>query len=156
MSATQAFRPPLPPNTLHLTATTFPHRRSKSLDQHTLNITNVAARPLHHEAVKRSVHPSNRASSTYQIVNKPPDRAFGEVARTKLGGETRVQDKANEWWDRGEYWNRDSNIRRWNFQEVRRHASEGAHDVHRHEQKNHEVLTTLECPSNSTSFKDTV
>eukprot|EP00391_Amoebophrya_sp_Ameob2_P011610 CAMPEP_0178994722 /NCGR_PEP_ID=MMETSP0795-20121207/7427_1 /TAXON_ID=88552 /ORGANISM="Amoebophrya sp., Strain Ameob2" /LENGTH=225 /DNA_ID=CAMNT_0020686945 /DNA_START=229 /DNA_END=906 /DNA_ORIENTATION=+ len=125
---------------VHLLGTTFRRRRAKSLDQHTLTIENVPTRPLHGVPDKVNAHPARPPSTTYKVINQPPDRVYGQVERTKTGGESLVQDQYMTWWDRGEFWNRDSNIQRWNFQEVRRKAAQGAHDVHRYDQINHERL----------------
>jgi len=130
------------PGEIHQTATTFRKRREKTKreNQHTLNIENVACRTFMELPPTICVHPPNKPTTTYKITNAPPDRKFCEVERTRFHGEALVHDKFNEWWERGEYWNRDSNIKRWNFQEIRRNAAQGAHDIHRHEQVNHETL----------------
>ncbi|CAD7966101.1 unnamed protein product [Amoebophrya sp. A120] len=181
------------PNQIHLTSTTFRTRRSKSLDQQTLLIENVPGRAPRDVPDRATVHPPRKPSTTYQVINAPPDRVYGQVSRTKFGGEATTQDANQTWWERGEHWNRDSNIKRWNFQEVRRNAAQvkiccsdendflmlctcragkmifparldegtkilvgfssivsffsirnirmqGSHDVHRHEQINHERL----------------
>ncbi|CAD7974547.1 unnamed protein product [Amoebophrya sp. A25] len=123
------------PGITHLTSTTYRTRRGKSVDQHTLRIENVPARAPRDVPDRVSVHPGRRPSSTYMV-------STGEVVRTKFGGEATVQDAVQTWWECGEHWNRDSNIKRWTFQETRRNAAQSAHDVHRHEQVNHERLAS--------------
>lgn len=135
------------PGQVELTSTTFRKRRAKSIGQHTLNTTNVSQRSLHSirhigkdEPPRKCVHPPNPPSTTYKINNSPPDRVYLTVQRTPYGGETLVPDEYNDWWEKGEYWNRDSNIRVRPYAQIQRCAAQGAHDVHRHDQINHERL----------------
>lgn len=62
-----------------------------------------------------------------------PSRLWGTIKESPLGGEIR-KDAEPEMWTSGDYWNVDSNIRKWGEHEVKRNASSGAHDVHRHDQ----------------------
>jgi len=65
---------------------------------------------------------------------KTPTRLWGTVKPVRgLGGEVR-EDGVADFWSTGEYWNVDSNIRKWGEHEVRRNAASAAHDVHRHDQ----------------------
>lgn len=128
------------PGQIHLTGTTFRTRRQKSVDQQTLRIENVPGRAPRDKPAPETVHPPGKKSTPYKVNNPPPNRVYGEVVRTKYGGEQSVQDQFQTWWERGEHWNRDSNIRRWTFQETRRNAAHAAHDVHRHDQVNGEKL----------------
>lgn len=68
-----------------------------------------------------------------------PSRVWGTIKPNKLGGEERV-DSTPDNWQSGEFWNVDSNIRRWGQHEVRRNASSAAHDVMRHDQIGRVVL----------------
>lgn len=115
-------------------------RRQKAFGQHTLDLSNVSCRSLHSVPPRKSVHPPNKPSTTYKITNPPPDRVYCTVKRTPYGGETLVPDPFNEWWDTGEHYNRESNIRALSFAECRRKAAQAAHDVHRCDQINHERL----------------
>merc|ERR1719221_1110905 len=49
-------------------------------------------------------------------------------------------DETPEMWLSGDFWNRDSNIRRWGEHEIRRNLAASNHDVHRHDQKMRMVL----------------
>lgn len=60
-------------------------------------------------------------------------RLWGNTIPTPYGGEATV-DNVPEYWEKGEYWNRDSNIRIWGPHEIRRRWANGAHDIHRHDQ----------------------
>ncbi|CAE8678032.1 unnamed protein product [Polarella glacialis] len=70
---------------------------------------------------------------------KGPTRLWGTVKPTKYGGVERVDGVSTQWLA-GEYWNVDSNIRRWGLHEVRRNAAAASHDVHRHDQITRIVL----------------
>jgi len=71
--------------------------------------------------------------------SKQPSRLWGTATATRFGGEARPEGEAQTW-TQGELWNIDSNIRKWGEHEVRRNASSGAHDVHRHDQIQRVVL----------------
>lgn len=64
---------------------------------------------------------------------KAPSRLWGTASATRFGGEQRPDSEACTW-TQGDLWNIDSNIKKWGEHEVRRNASSGAHDVHRHDQ----------------------
>jgi len=68
-----------------------------------------------------------------------PGRLWGTATLTKYGGEQRPDCEAQTW-TQGDLWNIDSNIKKWGEHEVRRNASSGAHDVHRHDQIQRVVL----------------
>lgn len=68
-----------------------------------------------------------------------PTRLWGEVKATKYGGEERVDGVAHQWLV-GDYWNVNSNIRKWTLHEVKRNAAAASHDVHRHDQITRIVL----------------
>jgi len=70
---------------------------------------------------------------------KPPARLWGQTKATKYGGIERVDSVPHQWLS-GEYWNVDSNIRKWGLHEVRRNAAAASHDVHRHDQITRIVL----------------
>mmetsp|Transcript_130063 Transcript_130063/g.277809 ORF Transcript_130063/g.277809 Transcript_130063/m.277809 type:complete len:321 (-) Transcript_130063:43-1005(-) len=70
---------------------------------------------------------------------KKPTRLWGGVKPTRYGGEMRVEE-TSEHWTSGEYWNVDSNIRRWGEHEIKRNAACANHDLHRHDQKMRMVL----------------
>lgn len=70
---------------------------------------------------------------------KGPTRLWGATRNTKYGGEERI-DGTSEMWLSGEYWNVDSNIRKWGEHEMRRNAAAANHDVHRHDQIKRIVL----------------
>eukprot|EP00928_Gymnodinium_smaydae_P069989 TRINITY_DN53947_c0_g1_i1.p1 TRINITY_DN53947_c0_g1~~TRINITY_DN53947_c0_g1_i1.p1 ORF type:complete len:446 (-),score=63.80 TRINITY_DN53947_c0_g1_i1:41-1285(-) len=63
----------------------------------------------------------------------------GREPKLKLGGEVRL-DKQPDLWTSGEYWNVDSNIRKWGEHEIRRNMAAANHDVHRHDQIQRVVL----------------
>mmetsp|Transcript_38188 Transcript_38188/g.122800 ORF Transcript_38188/g.122800 Transcript_38188/m.122800 type:complete len:349 (-) Transcript_38188:45-1091(-) len=73
---------------------------------------------------------------------KGPTRLWGTTTKTKLGGEERL-DGAPDHWEKGEFWNVDSNIKIWGEHEVKRNASSSAHDVHRHDQITRTLLEPL-------------
>lgn len=70
--------------------------------------------------------------------SKSPTRLWGTTKGTRWKGEER-QDGA-EHWLQGEFWNRDSNIKKWSEHEVRRNAASANHDTHRHDQITRTVL----------------
>lgn len=71
--------------------------------------------------------------------SKSPTRLWGTTKATKYGGEERLDGEPDLWLN-GEYWNIDSNIRKWGLHEVRRNAAAASHDVHRHDQIHRMVL----------------
>lgn len=70
---------------------------------------------------------------------KGPTRLWGETKSTKYGGLERHESCGHQWLQ-GEYWNVDSNIRKWGLHEVKRNAAAANHDVHRHDQYERFVL----------------
>jgi len=71
--------------------------------------------------------------------SKVPSRLWGEVKASRFGGIERV-DEVPHLWTCGDYWNVDSNIRKWGTHEARRNAANASHDVHRHDQIRRLVL----------------
>lgn len=65
--------------------------------------------------------------------DKKATRLWGTTKATLFGGEERCEG-GPDFWLRGEYWNVDSNIRRWGEHEIRRNAAAASHDLHRHDQ----------------------
>lgn len=71
--------------------------------------------------------------------SKLPTRLWGSTTETKFGG-VEVLDGQKEAWISGEFWNVDSNIRKWGLHEVKRNAASANHDVHRNDQVTRIVL----------------
>jgi hypothetical protein len=71
---------------------------------------------------------------------KSTTRLWGSTVKTKWSGEERP-DQSPDNWLQGEYWNVDSNIKKWNTHEVKRNAASANHDVHRHDQIKRIVLS---------------
>eukprot|EP00933_Yihiella_yeosuensis_P057182 TRINITY_DN5681_c0_g1_i1.p1 TRINITY_DN5681_c0_g1~~TRINITY_DN5681_c0_g1_i1.p1 ORF type:complete len:322 (-),score=41.43 TRINITY_DN5681_c0_g1_i1:819-1784(-) len=70
---------------------------------------------------------------------KGPTRLWGVAKKTVMGGEER-QDACAHQWTEGEYYNVDSNIRKWGLHQIKRNAAAQNHDVHRHDQIQRIVL----------------
>eukprot|EP00927_Polykrikos_kofoidii_P077257 TRINITY_DN74215_c0_g1_i1.p1 TRINITY_DN74215_c0_g1~~TRINITY_DN74215_c0_g1_i1.p1 ORF type:complete len:329 (-),score=32.44 TRINITY_DN74215_c0_g1_i1:109-1095(-) len=80
---------------------------------------------------------------------KAPTRLHGTAKPAKFGG-TELLDGQADGWTTGDFWNVDSNIRKWSEHEVRRNAASSAHDVHRHDQVTRVVLPPQEPSFGST------
>lgn len=70
--------------------------------------------------------------------SRGPTRLWGTVKNTTLGGYEHRDSTLH--WKSGEFWNCDSNIRKWGEHEVRRNAAQMNHDIHRHDQYQRVVL----------------
>lgn len=121
-------------------------KRSKSYGQHSL-----PDNPYHTGQFSQA---SPKRVYAYKVVkgdNEPkfikindfPDRLYGSVKATRYGGEATV-DQTPTHWEHGEFWNRDSLIKKWKEHEVRRQAAKSAHDIHRYDQWN-PIITTEKC-----------
>jgi len=71
--------------------------------------------------------------------SKSTSRLWGSAHKTSYGGEERPDGQPDHWLH-GDYWNVDSNIRRWNSHQVKRNMASANHDVHRHDQIRRAVL----------------
>jgi len=91
------------------------------------------SRPLEARALREAVDSYWTAAQS-----KGPSRAWGTVELAKYGGVAEKDDDHR--WQKGEYWNVDSNIRIWGKHEVRRNAASANHDVHRNDQVQRVVL----------------
>jgi hypothetical protein len=70
---------------------------------------------------------------------KSTSRLWGAAHKTSYGGEERLDGQPDHWLH-GDYWNVDSNIRRWNSHQVKRNMASANHDVHRHDQIRRAVI----------------
>jgi len=104
-------------------------RRVQSDVQHTL--------PSNTRHTRTCVAPSNQIqglkSMKEGMLNENPSRIWGKSKITRFGGEAMV-DESPEFWEHGDFWNRDSLVRKWDQHQVRRQAAQSSHDVHRHDQ----------------------
>lgn len=94
----------------------------------TQRIHSLPANPQHELITREQVDEYWDAKQT-----KGPSRLWGTAKPTKYGGEERPLGEP-EGWIHGDYWNVDSNVRRWGLHEVRRNAAAANHDVHRNDQ----------------------
>jgi len=67
-------------------------------------------------------------------------RLWGSALQTHYGGEERPDSQPDHWLH-GDYWNVDSNIRKWTEHQVRRNMASANHDVHRYDQIKRALLT---------------
>eukprot|EP00397_Hematodinium_sp_SG-2012_P024443 GEMP01025462.1.p1 GENE.GEMP01025462.1~~GEMP01025462.1.p1 ORF type:complete len:315 (+),score=51.14 GEMP01025462.1:51-995(+) len=111
-------------------------RRVKSDVQHTLPENSKHIR-LSEVVAKQIYATKGDPEGKSQLVNDYPARQWGEVTRTRVGGEQMIDSHPN-YWEHGDFWNRDSLIRKWQPHHVRRQAAQSSHDIHRHDQ-----ITTL-------------
>lgn len=94
-------------------------------NQHTLPVSPVHSRDAFLTSEEIDTHWAKQT--------RGPTRMWGTVKSTRFGGEQRIDGEPEQWLT-GEYWNCDSNIRKWGEHEVRRNAAGQAHDIHRHDQ----------------------
>lgn len=102
--------------------------------QHTLPVSPAhsgGTKAITAKAVKEAWGPKQPKSVT---------RLWGSSVQTSYGGEERLDGQPDHWLH-GDYWNVDSNIRRWTQHQVKRNMASANHDVHRHDQINRQVLT---------------